>query len=299
MSRVYFTFMCWSYFAPLMCDLRNAALRRNAFSFDQPMFAVLYGSSNCGKTSLIETLMASMFTHPRIVDTQDFTPGKLRGLQEAYKRFPVVFDDVTRDRFNRYADEIVKDESIAFAESPCFALSMNADARSFKAEIVKRCLMIYTRTVLPGDDTVARRRLQQSVAAIRDRINTAFLALPDPNPSAAGCRSGRLIRCQRRHGRVAAVVNHSMRDFRRPYAGQHPSPRLVPTHDASGIPEARIRAPTSGTRQPPWRGTLQRGASTAGAVLDGDGRSHHRRGCTHRVRPHAGRHPRLAPRRYG
>ena len=55
-----------------------------------------------------------------------------------------------------------------------FALSMNADARSFKAEIVKRCLMIYTRTALPGDDTVARRRLQQSVAAIRDRINTAL-----------------------------------------------------------------------------------------------------------------------------
>ena len=99
LQRDYFTFMCWFYFAPLMCDLRNAALRRNAFSFDQPMFAVLYGSSNCGKTSLIETLMASMFTHPRIVDTQDFTPGKLRGLQEAYKRFPVVFDDVTRDRF--------------------------------------------------------------------------------------------------------------------------------------------------------------------------------------------------------
>ena len=174
LQRDYFTFMCWFYFAPLMCDLRNAALRRNAFSFDQPMFAVLYGSSNCGKTSLIETLMASMFTHPRIVDTQDFTPGKLRGLQGAYKRFPVVFDDVTRDRFNRSADEFVKDEAIAFAESPCFALSMNADARSFKAEIVKRCLMIYTRTSLPGDDTVARRRLQQSVAAIRDRISTAL-----------------------------------------------------------------------------------------------------------------------------
>ncbi len=174
LQRDYFTFMCWFYFAPLMCDLRNAALRSNSFSFDQPLFAVLYGSSNCGKTSLVEALMASMFGHPRIVDTQDFTPGKLRGLQQSYKRFPVVFDDVTRDRFNRYADEIVKDETIPFAEYPCFALSMNADARSFKSEIVKRCLMIYTRTALPGDNTAARRRLQRSVAAIRDRMTTSL-----------------------------------------------------------------------------------------------------------------------------
>ena len=174
LQRDYFAFMCWFYIAPLMCDLRNAALRTNAFSFDQPLFAVLYGSSNCGKTSLVEALMASMFSYPRIVDTQDFTPGKLRALQQAYKRFPVVFDDVTRDRFNRYADEIIKDEIIPYAEYPCFALSMNADARSFKPEIVKRCLMIYTRTALPGDNTQARRSLQRSVAQIRDRMSTAL-----------------------------------------------------------------------------------------------------------------------------
>ena len=174
LQRDYFTFMSWFYFAPLMCDLRNVALRTNAFSFDQPLFAVLYGSSNCGKTSLVEALMASMFSHPRIVDTQDFTSARLRGLQQSYKRFPVVFDDVTRDRFNRHADEFIKDETIAFPEYPCFALSMNADARSFKAEIVKRCLMIYTRTSLPGDNTVARRKLQRSVAEIRNRMTTAL-----------------------------------------------------------------------------------------------------------------------------
>ncbi len=174
LQRDYFTFMCWFYFAPLMCDLRNLALRGDAFSFDQPLFAVLYGSSNCGKTSLVEALMASMFSHPRIVDSQDFTPGKLRGLQQTYKRFPVVFDDITRDRFSRYADEIIKDETIPYREYPCFALSMNADARSFKPEIVKRCLMIYTRTSLPGDNTRARRLLQRSVAGIRGRMSTAL-----------------------------------------------------------------------------------------------------------------------------
>ena len=174
LQRDYFTFMCWFYFSPLMCDLRNSALRQNRFSFDQPMFAVLYGQSNCGKSSLIETLMTSMFSYPRIVETQSFTRSNLRGLQETYKRFPIVFDDVTRERFSRHAPEIIKDEAIHYSEYPCFALSMNAEARSFLPEIVKRCLMIYTRTSLPGDNPTARRRLQRSVASIRDRLTTSL-----------------------------------------------------------------------------------------------------------------------------
>lgn len=174
LQRDYFTFMCWFYFSPFMCDLRNAALRRNAFSFDQPMFAVLYGSSNCGKTSLVETLMTSMFSCPRIVEARDFTRSNLRGLQKVYRRFPVVFDDVSRDRFRQHADEVVKDEWIPYDEYPCFALSMNAEARSFRPEIVKRSLMLYTRTALPGDATDVRRKLQRSVTSIRDGMTTAL-----------------------------------------------------------------------------------------------------------------------------
>ena len=51
---------------------------------------------------------------------------------------------------------------------------MNAEVRNFPPEIVKRCLMIYTRTSLPGDDPAARRQLQRSVAAIRERLSTSL-----------------------------------------------------------------------------------------------------------------------------
>ena len=174
LQRDYFTFMSWFYFSPLLCDVRNFALRSGAFSFEQPMFAVLYGSSNCGKTSLIETLMDSMFSHPRIVEADKFTRSNLRALRETFKRLPVVFDDVTRDRFNRHAEEVIKQDYITDPEYPCFALSMNAEARNFKDEIVKRCLMIYTRTSLPGDQTAVRHRLQRSISEIRERMTTAL-----------------------------------------------------------------------------------------------------------------------------
>ena len=174
LQQDYFTFMCWFYFAPLMCDIRNIAIRRNQYSFDTPIFAVLYGESNCGKSVLLQTLMESMFGSFKFVETQFFTKTNLRGLQTEFKRFPVVFDDVGRERFNRHAGEAVKDEGIPAAEYPCFALSMNADTRNFQPEIVKRCLMVYTRTSLPGNDTVARRELKKSVTNISERMSTSL-----------------------------------------------------------------------------------------------------------------------------
>ena len=174
MQRDYFTFMCWFYFSPWMCDLRNAALRANTFSFDRPMFAIVYGESNCGKSSLIETLMTSMFGYPRIVETPYFTRRNLRALQASYRRFPVVFDDIHDDRFRRHAPEVIKDEHIPYAEYPCIALSMNADARNFQPEIVKRSLMIWTTTSLPGDAITSIRKLRRSVTGITNRMSTAL-----------------------------------------------------------------------------------------------------------------------------
>ena len=88
LQRDYFTFVCWFYFSPLMCDLRSRALRQNIYSFDQPMFSVIYGPSSCGKSSLIETTMESMFGYPRIVETRYFTRSTLRACNKRISASP-------------------------------------------------------------------------------------------------------------------------------------------------------------------------------------------------------------------
>ena len=79
----YFTFMSWFYFSPFLCGLRNRSLRQGNFNFSQPMFAILYGQSNCGKSSLVDTLMISMFGYGKksFVPNNAFTPGRVRGLR--------------------------------------------------------------------------------------------------------------------------------------------------------------------------------------------------------------------------
>ena len=175
LQRDYFTFMSWLYISPFMCDLRTRAVVGGGNVFHYPSFAVIYGKSNCGKTSLVDTLIASMFGHPNTVDKDAFTRGMLRGLQQNYRRFPVVFDDINRRRFNLHGLDIVKDENLPpVKEHPCFVVSMNAEPQSFQDEVVKRCLMIYANTSLPTHKHALADKLHSSVEDIRNRLTTDF-----------------------------------------------------------------------------------------------------------------------------
>src|SRR6266702_3187866 len=147
------------------------AIIEQGYIFDYPLFAVLYGKSNCGKTCLIETTMKSMFGHFSFVDKAYFTRTNLWDLLHANKRFPVVFDDVEKKRFTDHAADIIKDETTRLEEYPAFVLSMNAEDHSFSTEMRKRCLILYTRASLP-DNTDDSKVLFQSVKKIQQRIST-------------------------------------------------------------------------------------------------------------------------------
>lgn len=167
----YFLFMSWFYAAPFICEVRNRAAAEHDLIFDTPMFAILHGKSNCGKTKLIETLMQSMFGHRYFQQKEDFTRSALRSLLAVRKRFPVVFDDIDRKRFTDHASEIIKDENFILPEYPAFVLSMNADDHSFATEVRKRCLIIYTQASLP-DGSDQMRRLHRSVGRIQSGLTT-------------------------------------------------------------------------------------------------------------------------------
>ena len=155
LQRDYFTLWAWLYFSPFMCDLRNLALVRNEDIIRYPSFAVVFGEANGGKSTLLDMLTTSMFGKAHTVDKASFTISNLRALQQGYKRFPVVFDDIGRNAFTRHGREIIKNEMPPPTdEFPGFVLSMNAEPTAFPDEIVKRCLMIHTTTALPPQESL-------------------------------------------------------------------------------------------------------------------------------------------------
>ena len=168
LQRDYFTLMAWLYFSPFICDMRSLALIQDSDIIRYPSFAIVFGKSNCGKTSLVDTLMTSMFGLAATKDKRSFTAAQLRGLQQAYKRFPVVFDDIGRRAFSNHGRDIIKDEMHPpVAEYPGFVLSMNADPQSFPDEIVKRSMMIYTTTALPPHNEELRQELHTKLQEMR------------------------------------------------------------------------------------------------------------------------------------
>ena len=131
LQRDYFTFMCWFYFSPLMCDLRKrgappeplqlrsahvrSAIRSEQLRKEQP-----------DRNSYDLDVLLSENSRNSVLHSQ-----QPAGIARFLQAFSGVFDDVTRERFSRHAPEIIKDEAIHYSEYPCFALSMNAEARSF------------------------------------------------------------------------------------------------------------------------------------------------------------------------
>ena len=170
LQQDYFILSSWLYFSPFMCDVRGLAALRDADLIRYPLFAIVFGKSHCGKTSLVDTLLTSMFGSVNIspIPKREFQTKKLQALQQGYRRFPVFFDDIGSRVFARHGRDMIKDELLpGVPEYPGFILSMNADPHSFPDEVVKRSLMIYTTTGLAAYKEKLRQELDGSVRDIR------------------------------------------------------------------------------------------------------------------------------------
>ena len=172
LQRDYFILWTWLYFSPFMCDMRTLA-GHDGDIFRFPSFAIVYGKPSCGKSSLIDTLMTSMFGKAHSVDKREFTKSRLRDIQYAYKRFPAVFDDIGRPAIRNHGEDAIKDEVPPLvSEHPCFVLSMNQELKAFTDQIVKRSLMIYTTTALPSYKESLRHELHLKIQGVRRDLST-------------------------------------------------------------------------------------------------------------------------------
>ncbi len=172
----YFMLWAWLYLSPFMCDIRSLALIRDEDIIKYPRFAIVYGKANCGKTSLIDTLMTSMFGAAHTISKQSFTKQRLRNTEVAYKRHPMVFDDVSRSVLREHCHDLIKEEQLhTYDEHSCYVISMNADQKSYPDDIVKRCLMIYTTAALPQFKETERQSSQKSVQDVRKVLRNGQL----------------------------------------------------------------------------------------------------------------------------
>ena len=88
LQRDYFILASWLYFSPFLCDLRSLALLQDTDVIRYPTFAIVFGKSNCGKTSLVDTLMTSMFGYAHTVDKRSFNNRPTARIAERLQAIP-------------------------------------------------------------------------------------------------------------------------------------------------------------------------------------------------------------------
>lgn len=175
LQEEYFAFWAWLYLSPLMCDLRNRAALENRDVIRYERVAVLYGKSNCGKTSLIKTLLRSMFLDDYqavCLGKKMFKAADLDNATLTAQRSPLFFDDITSKQMGSTGKDFIKDEAFpGIEEYPAFAISMNRHDDGFADEIVKRAFLINTKTALPVYKHEARQTEDDRIRRVADGLS--------------------------------------------------------------------------------------------------------------------------------
>lgn len=99
-KKDYFKYMTWYLATPFMAYLRYFASRNNYDTKLFPMYGVIYGDSNGGKTTFIKFLVKLMSGETvKMNTTEDFTATRIDGLKRVCEGLPLNIDDLAKTQF--------------------------------------------------------------------------------------------------------------------------------------------------------------------------------------------------------
>lgn len=142
----YYRFMNWFLASPFLPFLRYVADRNNYDVTTLPVFGILYGDSNGGKSTFVQ-LLIKLMTNKKIPvnPNEDFTYTRVRDLRRGIEGVPINFDDLDKTQFRNHIDKIVKDDEWGITERfmnyPAVVISTNK-LPSLEPPIMKRVVGI-------------------------------------------------------------------------------------------------------------------------------------------------------------
>ncbi len=168
--KKYYAFTNWFFVSPFMSVVRNYAIIHNKPVAPYPVFGLLYGKSNAGKTKLLETLMIMMVGQKALLPAKEFTKSLIYNLRLEMLGCPIVIDDLNNTRFRNHAIELIKDDSYIAENFSAVAISANEDVRAVENELSKRMIICHINASLPKMEAM-RGSL---VRTTQKNIGTAF-----------------------------------------------------------------------------------------------------------------------------
>lgn len=170
-QRYYFAFMNWYFSSLFMPYLRYVANKNNYDMTPFPVFGIIYGDSNGGKSTFIK-LLSKMMCGVKIPlnSSGDFVASNIENLKRACEGLPINIDDLAKLQYDNHYEKIIKDDTWGledgFINYPAVAITTNKLA-SLKSDISKRTVTCYIGTKLNKEDGARNsKRINESMKQV-------------------------------------------------------------------------------------------------------------------------------------
>lgn len=144
-KKNYFKYMTWYLATPFMAYLRYFASRNNYDTKLFPMYGVIYGDSNGGKTTFIKFLVKLMCGETvKMNTTEDFTATRIDGLKRVCEGLPLNIDDLAKTQFQNHSERVIKNDEWGISDRlvnyPAVSITSNK-ITSLTKDLSKRAII--------------------------------------------------------------------------------------------------------------------------------------------------------------
>lgn len=174
-QKDYYLFMNWYFASLFMPYLRYVGSKNNYEVTPFPVYGIVYGDSNGGKSTFIRLLSKLMCgTKIPMNSSNDFTSGNIESLKRACEGLPINIDDLAKAQYDAHYEKVIKDDTWGIEEGfinyPAVTISTNKIA-AFKSDISKRTVVCFIGSTLDKETGAKNsKRINESM-----RLATAAL----------------------------------------------------------------------------------------------------------------------------
>ncbi len=179
--KQFWRFMVWSFVSPFFPYLRYREFETSlAPSYSYPVYALLNGVSGSGKTRFAEFIMKMMSgIHVSVLRGSDFTKTNVIGNLLANDGIILSYDEVSRDKFTRSRDELIKNNMFGLNDDATNRLTypgvciLSNNIKSIPHDIARRMIRFYSEASMTTDEGEKHRH--DVISATRNVTNNIFL----------------------------------------------------------------------------------------------------------------------------
>lgn len=176
--RAYYALWAWFWTGPRMGQLLRRAHLEGHSPYLYPLYAILYGKSNTGKSTFLRLLLRSMAgASVGLIPGTDLSQALLRSVHQEEDGLPRVVDDISARDMTDKVEKILKglyEVPLDYHPTP-IALSLNSsDPYPGGDEVRKRALMIQTLAVLDTSDRLKAAQVETRAKELERGLTNAF-----------------------------------------------------------------------------------------------------------------------------